>query len=444
LEFSELGDFINAPLGSYSAGMKMRLGFSTAIHKDFDILVTDEIISVGDMHFQKKCFEKMIDFKRQSKSILVATQDMGFVERFCDRAYLLEDGKIFFSGKPKEAIEQYQMLLNKKRVLSEGSRACMVTETKRMATDMKEWGQREGTKEVVIKNIQVFNRWGFKTNKVKCQESIIVRIDFTANEEVDNFHFGVAIFREDGVYCYGPNTKFDGLPINRIGKGDGYFEIKYKELLLMPGNYYVSAAIWDENETFAYDYHKCCCKFEIAGNPVFGQLLSLPSRWSSSKFTDSDGQDLPNPEYLRDKWGTELKGERAYIESIECLDSYGNNDTVFVTGKETKIKVDFKIYGLTTKNLILWLGVYRSDGVYCHGSNKPIITNGPNCEVLIYPKMRLLPGGYNISAGIWDNSTKRFVTYKHGLHTFNMIFDKQDHGTIYLEHNWRWKVPKGG
>lgn len=447
LEFSELGDFINAPLGSYSSGMKMRLGFSTAIHKDFSILITDEIIAVGDIHFQKKCFEKMIDFKREGKAIIVAAQDMSFVERFCDRVYLLEDGKIFFSGKPKEAIEHYQVLLKKKKVLSEGSRACMVTNTKRMATDMQEWGEREGTKEAVIKNIQVFNRWGFKTSKVKCGEAITVKIDFASNEEIDNFHFGVAIFREDGVYCYGPNTKFDGLPISRIGKGEGYFEIKYKELLLMPGSYYVSAAVWDKNETFAYDYHKCCCKFEIVGNPVFGQLLSLPSRWFSSQlteyYTELDGQDLPNLDYLRDKWGTELKSERAYIKSIECLDNYGSRDSVFVTGRETKIKIDLKIDSLAIKNLILWLGIYRSDGIYCHGTKKPIIANGSNCEVLIYPKMRLLPGGYNISTGIWDSSSKRFIAYTHGLHAFNMIFDRQDHGTIYLEHNWRWKIPKG-
>lgn len=119
VEFSELGDFINAPLGSYSAGMKMRLGFSIVIHKDFDILLTDEIITVGDMAFQKKCFEKMVDFKRQGKSMLIATQDMGLVQRFCDRAFLLEDGGVFYAGCPDEAVENYEMLLSKKKVLSE-------------------------------------------------------------------------------------------------------------------------------------------------------------------------------------------------------------------------------------------------------------------------------------------------------------------------------------
>ena len=448
LDFSGLGDFINAPLGSYSAGMKMRLGFSTAIHKDFDILITDEIISVGDMHFQKKCFEKMIDFKRQGKTIIVAAQDMGFVARFCDRAYLLEDGKVSFHGDPKEAIAKYETLLNKKKVLSEGSRVYMVTETKRLATDMAEWGKREGTKEVIIKKIQVFNKWGFKTNKIKSGQPITVKIYFAAKEEIDNFHFGAAIFREDGIYCYGPNTKFDGLAVDKLGKGDGYFEIEYKEILLMPGTYFLSVAIWDENETFAYDYHKCRYRLEIEGSPSFGQLLAIPSHWSSSNAllepVDLDGHAQPNLDYLLDKYGTELRSDSASIDSIKFLDNYGNEDAVFVTGKETKIKVDFKIEGLPAKDLVLWVGVYRSDGVYCHGRAKPIAASGENSEILVYPKLRLLPGGYHVSAGIWDNRANKFVTYTHGLYALNMIFDKQDHGTVYLEHRWKYKIPKGG
>jgi ABC-type polysaccharide/polyol phosphate transport system ATPase subunit len=443
LEFSELGDFIDAPLGSYSAGMKMRLGFSTAIHKDFDILVTDEIISVGDVYFQKKCFEKMMDFKRQGKAIVVVAQDMGFIDRFCDRVYLLEDGKVLFSGKPKDAIGMYQVLLNKKKVLSEGSRSYMVTETKRMATDMPEWGKREGTKEATIKNIRVFNKWGIKTDKVKCGQSLAVRVDFAIHEEIDNFHFGVALFREDGVYCYGPNTQFDGLAIGSVGLGEGYFEIQYKELLLMPGTYYFSVAIWDEHEVFAFDYHKCRYKIEVIGEPSFGQLASLSSRWLASALPAySNGIDAPQLDYLADKWGTELKNNGASIESIKCLDNYGNEDSVFVTGKEIKIKADFKIDKTPAKNLILWLGVYRSDRIYCHGSTRPIAAN--DSEILIYPRMRLLPGGYNISAGIWDSSARRFIAYTHGIYPFNMISDKYDHGTVYMEHRWKWKIPKGG
>lgn len=446
VEFSELGDFINAPLGTYSAGMKMRLGFSVAIHKDFDVLVTDEIIGVGDPSFQKKCFEKMLDFKRQSKSMVIASQDMRTIERFCDKVFLLEDGKMLSTGAPEKVIEQYQMLLNKKKILSEGSRSTMITETKRWATDLPEWGTREGTKEVTIEDLIIFNRQGQEINKINSKETITVKVNFTVHEKIDDFHFGIAIFREDGVYCYGPNTMFDGLAIERIGKGSGYFELEYDELLLMPGVYYLSAAIWDKNETFAYDYHKCSYKLEVIGDLVFGQLFNLPMRWNNAGILLTPNiKCSPNLDCLVDQLGNEVGSDSVIIKSVTFLDNYSNKDTIFVTGRDFKIKVDFKIdksLKRSLKHLMLWIGVYRSDGIYCHGSVEKVASCGENSEILIYPKLKLLPGGYNVSTGIWDKDSNRFLAYSHGKYSFNMISDKRDHGTVYLEHRWDWRIPK--
>lgn len=442
LEFSELGDFINAPLGSYSAGMKMRLGFSVAIHDDFDILLTDEILAVGDIYFQKKCFEKMMEFKKQGKAMFIVTQDMGMIERFCDRTYLLEDGKVIFDGVTREAIERYEMLLNKKKILSESARLDMVKDTKRWATDITEWGKREGTREVEIKDVVILNKWKVKVNKVKTHDKLKIRARFEAREEIDNFHFGVAIFREDGVYCYGPNTKFDGLPMEKMHKGEGYFELECKALSLMPGIYYASVAVWDENETFAYAYHRCNYKIEIIGEPLFGQLLSMVSFWGES-LAGRHGSigSLPNLDHLVDKWGTELKNDAAILCSIKCLDNYGGEDSVFITGRDMKIKIEFEAGKSPGKGLILWVGIYRSDGIYCHGNMKNISSPGINSEVLVYPKLKLLPGGYRVSAGIWEPEAGKFLAYSHGVHAFNMISDKRDHGTIYLEHCWNLKIP---
>lgn len=439
VEFSELGDFINAPLGSYSAGMKMRLGFSIAAHNDFDVLVTDEIIAVGDIYFQKKSFEKMAEFKKQNKAMIIASQDLRLMQRFCDRAYLLEDGKIIFDGTTNEAIERYEKLLSKKKVLSESSRLDMVKETKRWATDIVDWGRKEGTGEISIEKVTILNNWGIRKNIFRTGDKIKARVCFKAGGEVDNFHFGIAIFREDGVYCYGPNTKFDGLALKRMHKGKGYFEFECQGMQLMPGIYYLSVAIWDENETFAYDYHRCGYKITIVGPASFGQLLSMQSKWQDSAVK---GYPFPNLDYLEDKWGTELNNGAACLKSIRLLDGYGGEDSVFITGKGIKIKVDFEIGDPQVDDMILWLGVYRSDGIYCHGNVKQVSLTGANSEILFYPKLNLLPGGYRVSAGIWDVKAKKFLTYSHGIGSFNMISEKRDHGTIYLEHRWNCKVPQ--
>lgn len=445
IEFSELGDFINAPLGSYSSGMKMRLGFSVAIHKDFDILVTDEIITVGDVSFQKKCYEKMMDFKRQGKSMVLATQDMFMVERFCDRAFLLENGQLFYAGRPKEVIEQYQMLLSKKKILSDRGLSNMPCETRRWATDMPEWGDREGSKEVTIDSFSLFDSLGELTERLNSQEAITIRVNFTAHKEINDFHFGIAIFREDGVYCYGPNTKFDCLTIESMHKGKGYFELKYNKLLLMPGIYYLSAAIWDKNETFAYDYHKCKYKIEVSGEPAFGQLLNLDSVWNDSNLPMTPKlKYLPNLEHLADKWESTLKNESIKFESLAVLNNYGLKENVFATGRDLKIKLELKIDNSLKKSLeslILWIAIYRSDGVYCHGATKRVASFGVNVEIITYPKLPLLPGEFRVSAGIWDTDINRFLAYSHGIHTFKINSQIKDHGTVYLEHRWNWCLP---
>jgi len=446
VEFSELGDFINAPLGSYSSGMRMRLGFSVAIHKEFDVLVTDEIMAVGDISFQKKCFEKMADFKRQGKSMIIATQDIGIAERFCDRLFLLEDGRVFSNGSPREVSEQYQMLLTKKKILSEGARNVMITETKRWDTNMEEWGKREGTKEVIIKDLVISNKLGQKVDKIKRGEGVNIRVNFSVSKKIDNFHFGVAIFREDGVYCYGPNTLLDGLAIQEMHEGDGYFELKYEKLLLMPGIYYMSAAIWDRNETLAYDYHKGRYKLEITGDSLSGQLLYLPSRWHGFQFPAFfDARHMPNLDYLVDRWGNQINNDLVIFESLSFLNNYNYKDSVFLTDRDFKIKADFKIDASlqsAVKNFVLWIGIYRSDGIYCHGSIKKVASCGSNSEILIYPKLKLLPGGYKVSIGIWDSRANAFLAYSHGVHSFNVISDKRDHGTVYLEHCWNLNIPK--
>jgi ABC-type polysaccharide/polyol phosphate transport system ATPase subunit len=446
VEFSELGDFIHAPVGSYSAGMKMRLGFSISIHKDFDVLVTDEVITVGDRYFQNKCLSKMMDFKRQGKSMLIVSQNLETIERFCDRVFLLEEGRIFAHGPAGEVIEQYKMLLNKRKVLSEDFSSHMVSETKRWATDMPEWGKTEGSKEVTIDNVSFLNSWGMRKGVFRPREKIVIRADFTANEELRDFHFGVAIFREDGVYCYGPNTSLDCLEIGSMGKGKGHFKFVCNELLLMPGMYYLSVAVWDKKENFAYDYHKCKYSFEVKGVPSCGELLILAHEWyKDTYFSGPKDAQCPCLDSLIEKWGTSCGDGPASVAEVICLNNYGGKDSVFVTGRDLKIKVDFRVDKSFEKrlgSLFLWVGIYRSDGIYCHGSAKRIFFSDKRTATVFYPKIRLLPGGYRISAGIWDSQVGSFLAYSHGNHQFNMVSERKDHGSVYLDHTWSWKVPK--
>jgi len=107
IEFSELKDFIDNPVRTYSSGMYMRLAFSVAINVDADILLIDEILSVGDQHFQEKCFNKMRELKKQKKTMVFVTHSLESVKNLCDRAIWLDNGKIRMDGNTTEVVDEY-------------------------------------------------------------------------------------------------------------------------------------------------------------------------------------------------------------------------------------------------------------------------------------------------------------------------------------------------
>ena len=107
IEFSELEEFIDNPVRTYSSGMYMRLAFSVAINVDADILLIDEILSVGDQHFQEKCFAKMKELKDEGKTMVFVTHSMHSVKEFCTRAVWLHEGEIKMDGGTKEVTEEY-------------------------------------------------------------------------------------------------------------------------------------------------------------------------------------------------------------------------------------------------------------------------------------------------------------------------------------------------
>ncbi len=107
IEFSELGEFINSPVRTYSSGMYMRLAFSIAINVDAEILLIDEILAVGDQHFQDKCFAKLEELKKSGKTIVIVSHSLGAIENLCDRAIWINNGIVEMDGKTKKVIDEY-------------------------------------------------------------------------------------------------------------------------------------------------------------------------------------------------------------------------------------------------------------------------------------------------------------------------------------------------
>jgi ABC-type polysaccharide/polyol phosphate transport system ATPase subunit len=108
VEFSEIGEFIGEPLRTYSSGMTMRLAFSVAVHVDPDILIIDEVLAVGDQAFQAKCMQKIMEFKRQGRTLLFVSHSTGAVQQLCERALWLDHGELAMDGEAADVVAAYE------------------------------------------------------------------------------------------------------------------------------------------------------------------------------------------------------------------------------------------------------------------------------------------------------------------------------------------------
>jgi ABC-type polysaccharide/polyol phosphate transport system ATPase subunit len=419
IDFSELGSFIDMPLGSYSQGMRLRLGFSIIANLDFDILVIDEVLAVGDALFQHKCFERLMDFRRLGRTLVITSQSADLIERLCDRAILLDHGNLLFQGNAAETINKYHALLSTEKffvgpVTINNPR--LIENTKKWVDDISEWGKEFGTKEVMIERVDFINKFGFRCNAVKSGDSLKIKVYFNVRNRIKEPHFGIAIFREDGVYCYGPNTGFDGYNISELKPGKSYFTLKYDRLLLAPGNYRVSVAIWDKNETLAFNYHNGYYKLAVVGyDNRNAELLNIPFKtiYSKDKFEKTSDMDIK----LFNFSGQE-KDRLMTNEPVRFVIAAGGNKDI-------------------ARGSYLWLGIYRDDGIYCQAVYIPFKNEAIS---VFFRELCLLPGRYTISAGICNFSKRDFLARFDNIRDFHMVYNKQDHGTVYLRHKWHMEA----
>ena len=166
--FAGLEDFIDLPVRTYSSGMYMRLGFAIAAHIEADVLLLDEVFAVGDEAFQRKCFGKIFEFKQRGGTIVFVSHDAAAVERLCDRAVLLKDGVVAFSGPTHEAIVEYRRLLAGER------------EPQERAAGLKEWGGDVAR----VERVRLLVADGSERTQVLAGEPFAIALDVVAEATI--------------------------------------------------------------------------------------------------------------------------------------------------------------------------------------------------------------------------------------------------------------------
>jgi lipopolysaccharide transport system ATP-binding protein len=266
ISFTELGEFIEEPIKTYSSGMLMRLAFSIAIHAEPKAFVVDEALSVGDAYFQQKCMNRIRAFRESGGSIIFVSHDLNAVKVLCDRAMLLNHGEVLEEGDPDQVINAYNFTLAKK---SKGEE--IVFEKKDKATSY-------GNFKVEMSQVELRNEQGIDSRVFVSGEKVTIGIQLKASADVDRVVVGILLRDRFGQDIFGTNT----FHLNRsvaMHAGDIYLYEYSMPLNIGPGKYTLTIAAHRDADHISesYHWHDSVLNFEVVGakDYFFSGLVKL-------------------------------------------------------------------------------------------------------------------------------------------------------------------------
>jgi len=272
VEFAELEEFIDTPIKRYSSGMMIRLGFSIATSVDADILIIDEVLAVGDLAFQRKCFDRMEDLiKKSGKTVLLVSHNIRQVERMCTRVILLEQGSIIVDGDPKSACNIYYDNSNKK-ILENHNRKNKSVQT---------------SGEVEVEKIELYSETGTRSvDEVQMHQAVRIGIRFRSNVDLVSPEIVVGFHTTDFVYIFSASS---AVLLDRpdILKGEHYVECKIEDVMLTPGVYSIRLIFLDQYRRMIWhgenlkSFKVSSGKMNVSRLPQLG-LVDLPFTWNLS------------------------------------------------------------------------------------------------------------------------------------------------------------------
>lgn len=234
IDFSEISQFLDTPVKHYSSGMYVRLAFAVAAHLDPEILLIDEVLSVGDLAFQRKCMEQARSLKEKDSTVLVVSHNMFSIKAMCDRVIYLSHGKVLADGPADEVIPLYE------RDILGGSGEL---DTPRWAE--ARLGKDLSQRPVEITDMRILDEGGGRRSIFDFGDRPCVRIKYEARGSTKALNFVVALIRSDGIACCNYSSELDGFTI--VAKpGEGAFEMLLPSLKLVADLYTIHVMVWDE------------------------------------------------------------------------------------------------------------------------------------------------------------------------------------------------------
>lgn len=286
LEFAGLTKFKNVKLKNFSSGMQVRLAFATAVQTTPDILIVDEVLAVGDMDFQQKCLDVFTEYRKKGITIIFVSHDLSAVRRFCDKTMLLKGGRQIAYGKTAEIIDRYIYGLDK----AEAAPVTTTAEPAEKAVDSVPAIQPDPVPEVTVKNdrwgnnkvsitdVKLIDKYGNESDRLNSGDPLKIRMFYHTQEAVDDCVFGIAVYNDEDVMCYGTNSDIEKVYPGKI-VGNGLVEIHIPSIPFLYGKYRLTVAAHSKTNT-PYDWLDKKYSFTVVNTGQKIGLVDLKSSWS--------------------------------------------------------------------------------------------------------------------------------------------------------------------
>jgi ABC-2 type transport system ATP-binding protein len=263
--FAGIEPFIDSPVKTYSSGMYVRLGFAIAINVDPDVLLIDEVLAVGDAEFQRRCTDKIMEFREEGRTIIVVSHSMPSVQRLCANAALLDHGHLVTVGPVADVIEEYLSAVADRQ-------AAAGVPTHR------------GSGELRIEDVEMLNPEGVARTVIRAGAPAVFRIRYEASMPIDDPVFLIAFQTVEGVFVSSASTRQWGVR-PRMESGPGVLDYAVERLPLVAGRYDVSVRVWDTQIARQIDTVDRVLRFTVSPDSPkdeIGGVVSLRGDWHGS------------------------------------------------------------------------------------------------------------------------------------------------------------------
>jgi lipopolysaccharide transport system ATP-binding protein len=272
IEFAGLEKFEDTKLKNLSSGMQVRLAFSTAIQTDPDVLLVDEVLAVGDMEFQQKCFDIFNRYRKEGVIILLVSHDLSAVRRFCDRTLLLGNGKQMAIGETGEILDKYIYGYKKevREIFQENKETPQ--ENNLVAEKPNQWGDN-----IAISYVELLDKYGAAGKRFASFDPMRIRIHYIVKSKVTDPIFWIALYSEQGLQLYGTTSDLKGIKIDEV-ENDGCIDLEIERLSMLYGRFFLTVGVYSR-EGKTYDWLDRKYSFDVLPNGRNWGLFEVPCRW---------------------------------------------------------------------------------------------------------------------------------------------------------------------